>query len=170
MDEDCQATMPTGMEEGIAPVHTGGAVPSAKGTHQLSSQSAATTPPVQTQEAKKAVVKPQKPASRAHEAPDKKRGKDTQKRAARGSKDTFAGRRPPNDPAKLEMFWQLKEDYYRIRKALCEQGPKKGKKKATVSQEVYWKHMQKAMAETQGTANERFTLASKSFCKDCGVN
>ena len=173
MDE-AEAARPTAMEEGIAPVHVGGAVRGDCGpsTHQVSFQSAARTPAVQTQEAKKAVGKPPKPASQAHEAPDKKRGKDTQKRAPRGSKDTFAGRRPPNDPAKLEIFCRMREDYFRIRKTLSEQGPKKGKKKATatVSQEAYWKHMQKAMAEVKGTATERFTLASKSFCKDCGVN
>ena len=47
---------------------------------------------------------------------------------------------------------------------------KQGKKKITVSQEVYWRHMKKIMAEGSGAAAENFAAASKSFGKQCGLH
>ena len=87
----------------------------------------------------------------AHAAPDKVRGKDKTQRAPRGSKGTFAGRRPPAEKALSQRTSQ-------------------SKKKVSLSQEMYWRHMQKSMAEATGTGAERFTSASKSFREKCGVN
>ena len=50
----------------------------------------------------------------AHTTPEKKRGQDKQARAARGSQNTFAGRRPPRDPEKLALFNQMRVDYERV--------------------------------------------------------
>ena len=96
------------------------------------------------------------------------RGADKAKRAARGTKDTFAGRRPPLDESKLAIYKKMKEDYETLRKNLKASSMKGGKQK-TLSQELYWKYMQKCMSEGDGPPAQRFAAGAKSFRQSFGV-
>ena len=66
-------------------------------------------------------------------------------RAVRNTAGTFAGRRPPANPQKLEVFMKMKELYYETRPDQQE-GPSK-KRKGSTNQNQYYAFMQKEMAK-----------------------
>lgn len=107
----------------------------------------------------------------AHRSPEKKRGIDKVKRAARGSAGTFAGRRPPKNPTKLAFYNQLKQDYEKTMKEI-KSTPKNGKKTkpATMSQESFWQHMRSAMKKDAGSPQERFAKGAKEFRAKMGLH
>ena len=170
MEEESGSCMPTAEMAPVpssndAAASTNNAASTLPGNKKVHPSSAGcNTHPVSVPAIRRA-LKPEGP----HAAPDKVRGKDKTQRAPRGSKGTFAGRRPPADKDKLQIYNKLKDEYHSIQKALS-QRTNQSKKKVSLSQEMYWRHMQKSMAEATGTGAERFTSASKSFREKCGVN
>ena len=101
----------------------------------------------------------------AHNAPERKRGKDKKPRAARGSRMTFAGRRPPQDPHKLECFNLMKEDYKNL-KTQCA----KSKKKISYSQNAYWDFMRTALNQKGPECQkDKFAAAAKRYRESLGL-
>ena len=86
-------------------------------------------------------------------------------RAVRHSAGTFAGRRPPNDPAKLEVFMKMKEIYYETRPDQPE-GPQSKKRKGSTNQNQYYAFMQKEMAKLASAGvngGERMKKAAEAW-------
>lgn len=86
-------------------------------------------------------------------------------RAIRHSAGTFAGRRPPNDPAKLEVFMKMKEIYYETRPDQPE-GPQSKKRKGSTNQNQYYAFMQKEMAKLASAGvngGERMKKAAEAW-------
>ena len=81
------------------------------------------------------------------------------KRAVRGSANTFAGRRPPRDPARLELFMAKKAAWEQAQK-----DRKEAKTQGTVSpkwsenQKKFWKHMSDTIKQ-QGGGKDAFRAA-----------
>ena len=99
----------------------------------------------------------------ASSAPAKPKGPDKKRRAPRGTAGTFAGRRPPTDPEKLEIYDKMREDYDRLRMEAAG-----SRRKVSISQSAYYDHMRAAMTEmgTEAPAQERFRQAAKLYrCK-----
>lgn len=80
------------------------------------------------------------------EKPKDQEKKEAKQRAPRGTAGTFAGRRPPKDPHKLELF--------NARKAAHEQAKKEAidaqKKVPTLRQKDYWSHLSTALKGAGG--------------------
>ena len=80
-------------------------------------------------------------------------------RAVRGSANTFAGRRPPRDPARLELFMAKKAAWEQAQK-----DRKEAKTQGTVSpkwsenQKKFWKHMSDTIKQ-QGGGKDAFRAA-----------
>lgn len=112
---------------------------------------------------KKAIAKALFPG--AHQSPVKKRGVDKKARAARGTAGTFAGRRPPKDPVKLEQYQQMQQDYLKLRGEITKSGSK-----ITVSQETYWAHMRQALEKQKvGNGQDRFRAAARAYRGHIGL-
>ena len=87
-------------------------------------------------------------------------------RAARNTKGTFAGRRPPSNPQKLAVFLKMKELYHETKSKPIPGDRKRKGKGASETQGEYWGFMQQKMAElakegVQG--GERMKLAAKAW-------
>lgn len=66
-------------------------------------------------------------------------------RAARGAAGTFAGRRPPKDPAKLLLFEAKKSAFLSLR------AHERENREATTEQKAFWKFMSDKLKEAGGT-------------------
>ena len=103
--------------------------------------------------------------------PDSVTPSSTKVRAARGTAGTFAGRRPPTDPIKLQIFLDMKEDYYRwLAEARASKHantkPSQPDRNFTGQQHDYWNFMQKKMTAlaAEGVAGgERMKLAAQAW-------
>ena len=87
-------------------------------------------------------------------------------RAVRNTAGTFAGRRPPANLEKLEVFMKMKELYYETRPDQQE-GPSK-KRKGSTNQNQYYAFMQKEMAKLASAGvngGERMKRAAKILLK-----
>ena len=85
-------------------------------------------------------------------------------RAVRHTAGTFAGRRPPTNPEKLEVFMKMKEIYYETRPDQ-QQGPSK-KRKGSTNQNQYYAFMQKEMAKLASAGvngGERMKRAAEAW-------
>ena len=95
----------------------------------------------------------------------------TKKRAAPNTKGTFAGRRPPKDPFKLQIFNEMKEVYLKTRPDVVPSDAKNNGNKSRVAspgQQAYWTFMSKKMAELgkEGiTGQDRMMLATKAWAE-----
>ena len=95
----------------------------------------------------------------------------TKKRAAPNTKATFAGRRPPKDPFKLQIFNEMKEVYLKTRPDVVPSDAKNNGNKSRVAspgQQAYWTFMSKKMAELgkEGiTGQDRMMLATKAWAE-----
>ena len=95
----------------------------------------------------------------------------TKKRAAPNTRGTFAGRRPPKDPFKLQIFNEMKEVYLKTRPDVVPSDAKNNGNKSRVAspgQQAYWTFMSKKMAELgkEGiTGQDRVMLATKAWAE-----
>ncbi|CAE7294190.1 unnamed protein product [Symbiodinium sp. CCMP2456] len=81
------------------------------------------------------------------ESGPKPRSADKKKRAQRGQAQTFAGRRPPKDPALYEAFMAIREGYYKeVKKSNAE-----GKRKMGIGQELFLLKMKQTMQKDNST-------------------
>ena len=74
------------------------------------------------------------------------------KRAPRGTAGTFAGRRPPKDPAKLKVFFAMKEAYLAQRATAKLEAEAEGAPdtRPSVDQKIYWKHLSEHLKAGKG--------------------
>ena len=101
----------------------------------------------------------------AHNPPVKARGADKQKRAQRGTKNTFAGRRPPQDPEKLECYIAMKADYDKLK-----EDAGKAQLKVSLCQNKYWDHMKEHLAQKgPGSQQDKFKAAALAYRSKVGL-
>lgn len=100
----------------------------------------------------------------AHNSPLKKRGQDKAPRATRGSMQTFAGRRPPADPDKLEAYNRIRQDY----EALQAEAKNSGKK-ISLNQSKYYDYMKQEMKRHGGNSKDKFRAAAKGYRSKVGL-
>ena len=101
----------------------------------------------------------------AHNSPLKKRGADKQPRAARGSMQTFAGRRPPADPDKLEAYNRMRQDYEALQGEAKHSG-----KKISLNQSKYYDYMKQEMKKQGGSSKDKFRAAAKGYRSKVGLD
>ena len=134
MDELAEAELRAGEEDGVAQPK--------EATPKKPSPKKVKVPPKKTSP-KKILAQVLNPG--AHNSPLKKRGADKLPRASRGSMQTFAGRRPPADPDKLEAYNRMRQDY----EALQAEAKKSGKK-VSLNQSKYYDFMKQEMKRQGG--------------------
>ena len=101
----------------------------------------------------------------AHNSPLKKRGADKQPRAARGSMQTFAGRRPPADADKLEAYNRMRQDYEALQGEAKQSG-----KKISLNQSKYYDYMKQEMKKQGGSSKDKFRAAAKGYRSKVGLD
>ena len=101
----------------------------------------------------------------AHNSPLKKRGADKQQCAVRGSMQTFAGRRPPADPDRLEAYNRMRQDY----EALQGEAKNSGKK-ISLNQSKYYDYMKQEMKKQGGSSKDKFRAAAKGYRSKMGLD
>lgn len=81
------------------------------------------------------------------ESGPKPRSADKKKRAQRGEAQTFAGRRPPKDPALYEAFMAIREGYYQeVKKSNAQ-----AKRTKSLGQELFLVKMRQMMQKDNST-------------------
>ena len=98
---------------------------------------------------------------------DDHQASSTKKRAAPNTKGTFAGRRPPKDRFKLQIFNEMKEVYLKTRPDVVPSDAKNNGTKSRVAspgQQAYWTFMSKKMAEL-GKEGITGMLATKAWAE-----
>ena len=153
MDELAEAELRAGEEDGVAQPK--------EATPKKPSPKKVKVPPKKTSP-KKIPAQVLNPG--AHNSPLKKRGADKLPRASRGSMQTFAGRRPPADPDKLEAYNRMRQDY----EALQAEAKKSGKK-VSLNQSKYYDFMKQEMKRQGGSSKDKFRAAAKAYRSKMGL-
>ena len=124
-----------------------GGSPSSSPVEVQGEESTSSTPgkKVKKQKKLKRSLSFQSPKAKQAARPSPRSG-DKKPRAPRGSVGTFAGHRPPKDPTKLEIFEEMKKEYYRSRAEAVAPDSQEVRKVSNL-QKVYFSVMQKKMKE-----------------------
>ena len=79
---------------------------------------------------------------------------------------TFAGRRPPADPDRLEAYNRMRQDY----EALQGEAKNSGKKISLNNQSKYNDYMKQEMKKQGGSSKDKFRAAAKGYRSKIGLD